>query len=86
MMNRPDPAALLQGPLGSWLDQQAVVRDQARVEANERLYKAALFGGVPAAFLMFLLPWPVDFKMMVLVMIMNQDGMPMKHLKPLTTV
>ena len=67
MMNRPDPAALLQGPLGSWLDQQAVVRDQARVEANERLYKAALFGGVPAAFLMFLLPWPVDFKIMVLV-------------------
>lgn len=38
MIERPDAAALLAGPLGQWLHDQTAMREQARSKANRRLY------------------------------------------------
>lgn len=50
MIERPDVDALLAGPLGQWLERQAIVRDEARRKSNRRFLIAAAIG-VPAILL-----------------------------------
>ncbi len=58
----PNAEQLLAGPLGRWLEGQAAVREDAKQEALDRLYKCALFGLPALAFLWILAPIPTEFK------------------------
>jgi hypothetical protein len=50
MIERPDVATLLAGPLGEWLERQAQVRTEARRKSNRRFAIAAAVG-IPAVLL-----------------------------------
>ena len=50
MIERPDVDSLLAGPLGQWLEQQALVRAEAKAKSNRRFLIAAAIG-VPAVLL-----------------------------------
>lgn len=50
MMERPDVDSLLAGPLGQWLEQQALVRAEAKAKSNRRFMIAAAIG-IPAVLL-----------------------------------
>lgn len=63
MIDFPTADKLLGGPLGQWLDDQKLVRENAKVEANNRLFRAALVGVFILAFGWILLPLPIDMKM-----------------------
>jgi hypothetical protein len=52
MIERPDVDTLLAGPLGQWLEQQALVRAEARRKSNRRFMIAAAIG-IPAILLAF---------------------------------
>jgi hypothetical protein len=52
MIERPDVDSLLAGPLGQWLEQQALVRAEAKAKSNRRFMIAAALG-IPAILLSF---------------------------------
>ena len=61
MIARPDIDSLLRGPLGAWLNEQALVREEARALAVSRWWKAAMIGGPVLLFLWILAPGWVQF-------------------------
>jgi hypothetical protein len=62
MIERPDVDALLAGPLGQWLEQQAQMREEARRTSNRR-YRIGAFVVVPPLALMWLvLGWDFEPK------------------------
>ncbi|MEO5708116.1 MAG: DUF3137 domain-containing protein [Alteraurantiacibacter sp.] len=63
MIARPDIDALMAGELGLWLQQQAVVREEARAVSNGRLVKSAVVVLPLAAFLLFGPDWSGQLKM-----------------------
>lgn len=63
MIARPDIDGLLAGPLGSWLEEQALVREQARALAKARWWKAATIGGPLVLFLWIAVPQWTQFNM-----------------------
>ncbi len=65
MIARPDVDALLAGPLGGWLDEQALVRQRAHELAVSRWWKAAMIGGPLLAFLWILVPGWFQFNIFV---------------------
>lgn len=65
MVERPDVDALLAGPLGSWLAEQALVREEAKKQSANRLFKVALIGLPLLAFLWILAPIGTGFKLFV---------------------
>lgn len=52
MIERPDVDSLLTGPLGQWLEQQALVRAEAKAKSNRRFMIAAAIG-IPVVLLAF---------------------------------
>lgn len=62
MLEFPNADKLLAGPLGHWLQEQETVREEAKRQAGDRLFKAALAGVFALAILWILLPIPMDFK------------------------
>lgn len=56
MIARPNVEQLMSGPLGGWLDEQALVREEAKRKAANRLYLAALIGLPLLAFVWILVP------------------------------
>ncbi|MCB2062975.1 MAG: hypothetical protein KDE25_05865, partial [Novosphingobium sp.] len=65
MIVRPDIDALLAGPLGQWLGEQATVREQARELAKARWWKAAMIGAPLVLFLWILVPQWAQFNLFV---------------------
>ncbi|MCB2048091.1 MAG: DUF3137 domain-containing protein [Novosphingobium sp.] len=65
MITRPDVDALLAGPLGQWLHEQATVREQARELAKARWWKALIIGAPLLLFLWILVPQWAQFNMFV---------------------
>jgi len=62
MIERPDVDALLAGPLGGWLEEQAVDREEARALSIRRWWNGAIVALPLIAAGMFLIPIPFDFK------------------------
>ncbi len=56
MIARPDIDTLISGPLGQWLDEQALVRERARELSHSRWWKAAIIAGPLLAFLWIVVP------------------------------
>ena len=65
MIEKPCPNALMAGPLGDWLKDQAHVREDAKELSDNRLFKVCLFGIPTFAFLWILSPLPFDFMVMI---------------------
>lgn len=65
MIEFPTADKLLAGPLGLWLEQQAVVREKAKVDASNRLFKASLPGVFVLVFVWTLLSIPIEMKLFV---------------------
>lgn len=65
MIEKPCPNALMAGPLGEWLKEQAHVREEAKELSDNRLWKACVIGLPAYAFLWVLLPLPFDFMLMI---------------------
>ncbi len=63
MILRPDIDALLAGPLGQWLGEQATVRAEARELAKARWWKAVMIGAPLVLFLWVLVPQWVQLNM-----------------------
>ncbi len=59
----PNAEELMAGPLGQWLEQQTAVREEAKQQSKDRLYKCALFGLPVIAVLAILVPVDFDLKM-----------------------
>jgi len=54
MIERPDVDALMAGPLGNWLSEQALAREAARAQTNNRRFIVVLVLGVLAVFALIL--------------------------------
>jgi hypothetical protein len=65
MTAMPDINSLLSGPLGAWLDEQALVRKRAHELAVSRWWKAAMVLGPLLIFIWILSPGFDQFKMFV---------------------
>lgn len=63
MIRRPNVDELLAGPLGAWLDEQALVRREAHALAVKRWWKAAMIGGPILLFVWILVPGWTQFNM-----------------------
>lgn len=63
MIAKPDIDRLLAGPLGAWLDEQALVRRKAKELAADRWWKAGIVGGPLLIFLWLLVPGELQLKM-----------------------
>ena len=63
MTAMPDVNALLSGPLGAWLDEQALVRRRARQLAASRWWKAAIVAGPLLVLLWIAVPGWFQFKL-----------------------
>lgn len=62
MSARPSVDQLLAGPLGGWLEQQALVREEARKTSNNRLFVGGMICLPLAAFLWILAPVGFELK------------------------
>lgn len=65
MIERPDPEKLLAGPLGHWLDEQAILRAQAKNLAWQRWWKAGMILGPLLLMLWIIVPGWFQFNMFV---------------------
>lgn len=74
MIERPDVNALLAGPLGQWLEQQAQVRAAAREKSNQRYVIGAFIVLPVLAFLWFGPDWGVELKAIVSVVAAGAAG------------
>jgi len=63
MIAKPDVNTLIAGPLGQWLDEQALVREKAQELARSRWWKAAIIAGPLLAFLWILVPGWFQFNL-----------------------
>jgi len=71
MVNTNDISSLMSGGLGSWLDDRAQMRAEAKATASSRWTKAAFVGLPVLAFLWFGPAWPIDWKFMASAMIVG---------------
>lgn len=67
MIAKPDLETLLAGPLGDWLDEQAVTRERAKDLARQRWWKAAIILGPVLIFLWMLAPGWLQFNLFITV-------------------
>jgi hypothetical protein len=74
MIERPNVDALLAGPLGQWLAQQAQVREVAREKSNRRYVIGAFIVLPLLAFLWFGPPWGVEIKVIASVVAAGAAG------------
>ena len=63
MVEPPDIDALMAGPLGAFLQEQRGAREEAKAEAWNRAWKAAIVIGPAAIFVFMLAPWSGTFKL-----------------------
>ncbi len=64
MIERPDIETLMAGPLGTWLQEQAIVRDEAREKSNWRFVIFACIALPVLAFIWFI-PFLGDFRLFI---------------------
>jgi len=71
MIARPDVDTLLAGPLGAWLDEQALARKRAKMLATKRWSTAALFGLPFLAFIWVLMPFFFQFNFVLTLLVVG---------------
>jgi hypothetical protein len=63
MIARPSVDQLLAGPLGGWLEQQTLAREEAKKQASNRLFIAGMIGLPLLAFVWILTPIGLELKL-----------------------
>jgi hypothetical protein len=69
MIERPSVEALMAGPLGGWLEQHALYREDAKKKAGNRLFLAGMIGLPALAFLWILVPQGGTINFMITVFV-----------------